>query len=95
MLQNSIAQVLGIVPPRPKFELFQAVRSHYITDDYQAIADTGIVIGTFYSPGMNEYGYESGWYCVVYWTALPENPGLPVPHIEELAEKHLRAIEQS
>lgn len=95
MLQNPIAQVLGIVPTRPKFELFQPVRSHYITDDYQALADTGIVIGTFYSLGLNEHGYESGWYCVICWISLPDNPGLPVPHIEELAEKHLRAIDQA
>lgn len=95
MLQNPLAQVLGIVPSMPKFQLFQAVRSHYISDDYQALADTGIVIGTFYSPGMNEHGYEVGWHCVVCWLELPDNPELSAPLIENLAEWHLRAIEQT
>jgi hypothetical protein len=91
---SSIAQILGIVPPRPNFELFQPVRSHYIEDDYRNLDDTGIVIGIFYSPGLKAYGFDAGWFCVVYWLSMPSSPHLPAPYVNEVRQEDLRAIEQ-
>lgn len=95
MLQNPLAQILGIVPPRPKFELFQPVRSHYDYEDCRVLSDTGIVIGLFYSLGMNEYGYQTGWLYIVYWQTMPSSPHLPLPYVEHSFECDLVAIEQT
>lgn len=93
MLQNPLAQVLGIVPPRPKFELFQSVRSHYVYEDISQLDDIGIIIGYFYSPGLNAYGYEAGWLYVVCWHSMPSSPHLHLPYIEESHQDELRPLD--
>lgn len=92
MLQNSIGDVLGCIPPQPKFELWQAVRSHYEDEELMTFEDEGIIIGFFYSPSFAACGYETGWWYFIYWLAVPSASYVRLPCVTEVSQQDLKAV---
>jgi len=93
MIDNSSADIFGMVPAVPSFQLFQPVRSHYITDELQVMDDLGVIVGVFYMPDRVSQGYKPGWCYLVMWTHLPSSLWLSTPYIETTTQDDLRSAE--